>query len=104
MLCYLNMKRADVEHLARLARIRLTESEMEELPAQLSSIVSYVGVVSDIAADDIDAKPQVGAVYNVFRQDEVTNEPDQYTKDILAEMPHTEGRYMKVKKILSTDE
>ena len=98
------MKREDIEHLALLARIRLTEAEKEKLPEQLSSIVSYVSVVSDIAGDVVDAEPQVGVRYNVFRQDEVTNESDQYTKDILAEMPHTEGRYMSVKKILSVDE
>jgi Asp-tRNA(Asn)/Glu-tRNA(Gln) amidotransferase C subunit len=42
--------------------------------------------------------------FNIFRQDEVTNEPDQYTKDILAEMPQTKGRYMAVKKILDIGE
>lgn len=98
------MKRADIEHLASLARIRLSEEEMERLPAELSSIVEYVSVVSDIAGDDAAAAPQVGVRHNVFRQDKVTNEPDQYTKDILAEMPETDGRFMKVKKILNTDE
>jgi aspartyl-tRNA(Asn)/glutamyl-tRNA(Gln) amidotransferase subunit C len=98
------MKRADVEHLARLARVRLTESEKEQLPEQLSSIVAYVGVVSDIVADGVDTVPQVGVRHNIFRTDEITNQPDEYTKAILAEIPATEGRYMKVKKILSTDE
>ncbi|MCA9354060.1 MAG: Asp-tRNA(Asn)/Glu-tRNA(Gln) amidotransferase subunit GatC [Candidatus Kaiserbacteria bacterium] len=98
------MKREDIEHLASLARIRLTEEEMERLPGELSSIVAYVSVVSDIAGEEADAAPEVGVRYNVFRKDEVTNEPDQYTKDILAEMPKTEGRFMKVKKILQVDE
>lgn len=98
------MKREEIAHLASLARIQLSEDEMERLPQELSSIVEYVSVVSDIAGDDADAAPQVGARYNVFRQDEVKNEPDQYTKDILAEMPETEGRFMKVKKILDTGE
>jgi Asp-tRNA(Asn)/Glu-tRNA(Gln) amidotransferase C subunit len=59
-------------------------------------------VVSEIVADEAESVPQVGARYNVFREDMVTNEPDQYTKDILAEMPKTEGRYLSVKKILDT--
>jgi aspartyl-tRNA(Asn)/glutamyl-tRNA(Gln) amidotransferase subunit C len=98
------MKRADIEHLASLARIRLTEDEMERLPEELSSIVEYVSVVSDIAADEADAVPQVGVRHNIFRKDEVTNKPDQYTEDIMAEMPYTEGRFMSVKKILDTSE
>jgi aspartyl-tRNA(Asn)/glutamyl-tRNA(Gln) amidotransferase subunit C len=98
------MKREDIEHLALLSRISLTEEEMERLPRELSAIVEYVGVVSEIAGSDADAAPQVGVRHNIFRQDEVTNEPDQYTEDILHEMPATEGRFMKVKKILQTDE
>lgn len=102
MLCH--MKRADIEHLANLARIRLTEKEMEKLPEELSSIMAYVSVVSEIASDSADATPQVGARFNVFRKDEITNKPDEFTKDILAEMPTVEGRSLSVKKILQIEE
>ena len=98
------MKREDIEHLANLARIKLTEDEKKRLPDELTSIVSYVSVVSDIAADDSDVTPQVGARCNIFRKDEVTNQPDEFTKDIMAEMPSTEGRYLLVKKILNIEE
>lgn len=98
------MERTDIEHLARLARITLDESEKATLANELPSILDYVGVVTDIAGDNTESEPQVGVRYNVFRKDEATNRPDQYTADILAEMPHTEGRYMKVKKIISQDE
>lgn len=98
------MKREDIEHLARLARIRLTEKEIESLPNQLTDIMSYVSVVSEIAADDKAEGPQVGARFNIFRQDEVTNQPDEFTKDIITEMPSTKGRYLSVKKILHIDE
>lgn len=94
------MKREDIAHLATLARLELSESELDRLPAELSSIVSYVSVISDIAAEEADAVPHVGVRHNIFRPDVVTNEADQYTHDLLAEMPHKDGRYMKVKKIL----
>ena len=97
------MKRSEIEHLATLARITLTETEKDNLETELSSIMSYVGVVSDLALSDADAVPEVGARHNIFRMDEVTNEPDQYTKDILAEMPETDGRYLQVKKIIQND-
>ena len=99
-----HMKREDIEHLANLARIRLTEKEMESLPEQLSSIVSYVSVVSDIAEDDGKSGPQLGARFNVFRKDAITNQPDEFTKDITSEMPSSEGRYLLVKKILHIEE
>lgn len=98
------MKREDIEHLALLARIELTEQEKESLEGELSSIVSYVSTVSDIVSDDVDSAPEVGVRHNIFRKDEVTNEADEYTDDILAEMPETDGRFLKVKKILQMDE
>lgn len=96
------MKREEIAHLATLSRIRLSDEELTNLEGELSSIVEYVSVVKDIAADETGGVPQVGARFNVFRQDEVTNTPDQYTEDILAEAPETEGRYLSVKKILET--
>lgn len=96
------MKREDIAHLATLARLELSETELQNLESELSSIMSYVSVISDIA--DTDSVPQVGARHNVFRSDVVTNEPDQFTTDLLEEMPQTEGRYLKVKKILGGTE
>lgn len=97
------MKREEIEHLASLSRIRLSETEKDSLEEDLSSIVSYVSAVSDLVSDDVSNTPQVGARHNVFRADEITNEADEYTKDIIAEMPASEGRFLKVKKILQTD-
>jgi aspartyl-tRNA(Asn)/glutamyl-tRNA(Gln) amidotransferase subunit C len=99
-----DMKREDIEHLSNLARIRLTETEMENLPKELSSIMSYVSAVNDITADNSDMTPRLGARFNIFRKDEVTNQPNEFSKDIIAEMPTTEGRFMSVKKILQMDE
>lgn len=100
----LAMKREEIEHLASLARIKLTEAEIEKFPQELSAIVSYVSAVSDIVSDTSDSAPQFGPRHNVFRKDDVTNEPDEYTEAILAEMPTKEGRFLSVKKILQVDE
>lgn len=96
------MKKEDITHLASLARIKLTPEEVERLPEELSAIVSYVSVVSDIAAGD--STPTLGARHNVFRADEVTNQPDEFTDALLAEMPATNGRFMEVMKILHTED
>lgn len=97
------MKQEEIAHLARLARIKLTNEELHRFEGELSSIVSYVSTISEIVADTADGVPQVGIRHNIFRKDEVTNEASQYTDDLLHEMPHTDGRYMKVKKILQTE-
>jgi aspartyl/glutamyl-tRNA(Asn/Gln) amidotransferase C subunit len=97
------MNQEEVKHLAKLARIELSEKEVESFTKEMSAILAYVSTVQDIVGEDSTANPQVGKRHNVFRKDVVTNEPDQYTNDIMAEMPKTEGRFMVVKKILNTD-
>lgn len=97
------MTREEIIHLAALARIELTEAEIEKFTKELSAILSYVGSVKTLAEGAGEVGVQLGARYNVLRKDVVTNESDQYTKDLLAEMPKTDGRYMVVKKILDIE-
>ncbi len=98
------MERADIEHLARLARLRLTEAELDAFSTELPAIVSYVSAVTAIAADETDTMPAVGVRHNVFRSDVATTEPDEYTEALLTELPRRHDRFMQVPKILSTDE
>jgi aspartyl-tRNA(Asn)/glutamyl-tRNA(Gln) amidotransferase subunit C len=94
------MNRDDITHLASLARIRLEDSELEQFEAELPAIVEYVSAVNSIA-DEVDTKPNPGVRPNIFRADVITNEPNQFTEDIIAQMPHSDGRFLSVKKILN---
>tara|TARA_B100000745_G_scaffold273804_1_gene202381 strand:+ start:489 stop:779 length:291 start_codon:yes stop_codon:yes gene_type:complete len=96
------MEKQDILHLANLARIKISDDEVEALRTDITSVLEYVSVVNDIAAE-ADLTKEVGAVYNVFREDAVTVEPNAHTEDLLAEAPATKGRFLAVKKILSND-
>jgi aspartyl-tRNA(Asn)/glutamyl-tRNA(Gln) amidotransferase subunit C len=96
------MTQDEIKHLASLSRIAIDDTTVEKFGSQITAILAYVSQVSELVTDN-DQKV-VGARYNVLRPDVITNEPGQYTKVIMAEMPATEGNYMKVKKILATDE
>ncbi len=97
------MTKEEIIHLAALARIELSTAEIEKFTKELSAILSYVGTVQSLAEGSLDTAPRLGDRHNVLRTDAVTNEPEEYTGDILAEMPETEGRFMVVKKILQTE-
>lgn len=97
------MTREEIEHLANLARIKLTEEEIERFIPELSAVLDYVSTVQTLTAGATDTEPVLGARYNVVRTDKVTNEVDSHSRDLLAEMPQTEGRYLVVKKILQTE-
>lgn len=96
------MTREDILHLGTLARIKLTDAEVATLTSEIESILGYVSEVNKIVADSGVTK-QVGARYNVFRDDVVTNKPNEYTNTLIAEMPVRDGRYLAVKKILNQE-
>lgn len=92
------MQLEDVKKLATLARIDMSDEEMTEVARDFDSILAYVGQVQEVAGK-ISAE-QVHTLTNVMRSDTVTNTPGEYTEKIIAEMPHTEKGYLKVKKVL----
>lgn len=96
------MEKKDVLHLAQLARIRISDAEADSLKGDIEAVLSYVSAVDDITADSNLTK-KVGAVYNVFREDTVTTEGNEYTEALLREAPNVKGRHLMVKKILQMD-
>lgn len=95
------MQKEDIINLARLSRIAITDAEAERLTVDIDNVLSYVSVVSSITGGEETKQP--GALKNVFREDEVTNEADEYTETLLAEAPKRKGRYLVVKKILHVE-
>lgn len=61
--------RQDVEHLARLARLQLSEDELEHYAGQLDVILQSVARVSEVAAADVPPTSHPIPVVNVFRED-----------------------------------
>ncbi|MGH9025412.1 MAG: Asp-tRNA(Asn)/Glu-tRNA(Gln) amidotransferase subunit GatC [Acidimicrobiia bacterium] len=84
--------RADAEHVARLARLELTDEELEAYTGQLASILEYA---DDIAALDTDNVPPTShplPLRNVLRPDEVRPSLDR--DEVLRAAPDaTDGRF-----------
>ena len=96
------MTKEEILHLGTLARIKLNDTEAEELNTEIESILNYVGAVNDIVADK-ELTKAVGPVHNVFREDEITNEPGAAADEIIEAFPEKKGRHLVVKKILNPD-
>lgn len=89
----------DIEKLAALARIALSESEKETLRREVDSILDYVGEVQKVSSG-LDTERKAGEIRNVMRPDENPHESGAFTEDLLNSAPAREGNYFKVKKIL----
>src|ERR1035438_10153730 len=99
----MSITRKDVEHVARLARLSLTEEEKEQYTAQLGQILGYVEKLSQLNTDGILPTSHVLPLANVWREDKAepsTSETLGSPEDLLANAPEREGPLFKVKKVI----
>ena len=93
--------RAEVAHLARLARIDLGEEELDHFATQLDVIIGAVARVAEVAADDIPATSHSVPLTNVLRDDVVG--PCLSPDEVLAAAPATEDGRFRVPRILDEE-
>jgi aspartyl-tRNA(Asn)/glutamyl-tRNA(Gln) amidotransferase subunit C len=90
--------REEVQKLAELSLIEVSSDELETIAGEMDAIIGYVSEVTSLATEKgVREKPPL---YNVMRDDVVTNTPGQYTDALLNEAPDRDGNYLRVKKIL----
>ncbi|UYM05838.1 Asp-tRNA(Asn)/Glu-tRNA(Gln) amidotransferase subunit GatC [Solicola gregarius] len=94
--------RADVAHLASLARISLSDGELDRLAPELSVILDSVAVVSEVADADIPPTSHAVPLSNVFRADEVR--PGLTPEEALAMAPAVEQQRFSVPRILGEEQ
>jgi aspartyl-tRNA(Asn)/glutamyl-tRNA(Gln) amidotransferase subunit C len=89
---------AQVKKVAKLARLELTEAEVEEFAGQLSAILDYVEKMNELDTDKVEPLAHCLPISNVFRQDRVKESLG--TEKALANAPQRDGEFFKVPKIL----
>ena len=90
--------RADVEHVAQLARLALTDAELTSLTSELGAILDYAAEVSALDTDGVEPTAHPLPLVNVFRADVV--EPGLPRDEVLAVAPAAEDGRFKVPRIL----
>ncbi|HIC93053.1 MAG TPA: Asp-tRNA(Asn)/Glu-tRNA(Gln) amidotransferase subunit GatC [Anaerolineae bacterium] len=94
----MKLTRAEVNHIAELAKLELTEEEKEKFREQLSAILGYAEMLQRLDTEAIPPTATVLPLRNVMRPDEA--EPSLPLEDILANAPQAEDSYFKVQAIL----
>ena len=95
----MELSREQVEHIAHLARLGLTEAEIEKFQSQLSHILENFEILKELDTANVPPTAQSISMHNVFRKDEATA---SYSKDdILANAPQQENNYFKIPPVLS---
>ena len=96
-----SISRSDLVHLAQLARIDLTDAELDTLGPQLSLILDSVAVVGQVATADVPGTSHPLPLTNVFRADVVV--PPLGAEAVLAGAPATERQRFRVPRILDEE-
>ena len=92
---------AEVEHVAELARLALSDQEKELFREQLSSILEYVERLQQLDTGAIPPTATVLPLENVMRDDEV--QPSLPLADVLANAPDVEANCFRVPVVLETE-
>lgn len=96
------ISREEVAHLARLARLAVTDDELDTFAGQLDGILQAVAKVGEVAADDIPPTSHAVPLTNVLRDDEPR--PCLSREAVLAGAPDTAEDRFRVPRILDEEE
>jgi aspartyl-tRNA(Asn)/glutamyl-tRNA(Gln) amidotransferase subunit C len=91
----------DVDHVARLARLALTDEERERFGRQLALILEHAQKVGEVAAEEVPATSHPVPRSNVYRPDQP--EPSLTVEEALANAPQVEGDRFKVPRIVEAE-
>jgi aspartyl-tRNA(Asn)/glutamyl-tRNA(Gln) amidotransferase subunit C len=94
------INKEEVKHIAKLARLGLTEKEIEQLQKELSSILDYFEELKEVDISESEPTTHSILVENVMREDRESLKFKVQSSKLLDLAPETKDGYLKVKSIL----
>ena len=95
------LSRADVEHVAHLARLGLTDEELTRLEGQLNHILDQYAILARLSTDDIPPTAQTIELENILRED--VPGPSLPVEAVLRNAPARQGDFILVPPIIGGD-
>ena len=94
----MKLSREEVLHIARLARVALTEAEITRMSEQLSNLLEHFEVLQQVDTEGVPPTAQSVALQSVMRDDVVA--PSLAQEDVLANAPRREDDCFRVRAVL----
>ena len=94
----MKLSREEVLHIAALARLGLTETEVDRLTEQLSNILENFEELQQVDTTDVPPTAQSISLQNVVSDDEIA--PSLPESEVLANAPQREGDFFRVRAVL----
>lgn len=96
----MQLAKDEIQHIAKLARLELTDEELKKYGGQLSAVLNYIDQLKEVDVKGVLPTAQVTGLENVLREDEVRDWDKAETEEALAGAPEREGRFIKVKRVI----
>lgn len=94
----MKIEREEVLKVATLARLRVSDADVERLTAQMNSILSYMDKLNELDTSDIPPMAHALSLATPFREDEVR--PSLEPAEALANAPSSDGAFFIVPKVI----
>lgn len=94
----MKLSTSDVEYVAKLARLEVTEAEKEKFTAQLNDILLYIDQLNELDTKGVAPMSHAIAVTNAFREDKIAESLG--TQKALANAPDARGEFFRVPKVI----
>lgn len=95
------LSRAEAQKVAKLACLRVTDEEADQVTEKLNSILGYVGRLDAVNVEGVEPMSHVHGSTNVFRADAL--EPSLSVQELLAITPSASGRFIKVPIVIDEE-
>ncbi|MFH1427064.1 MAG: Asp-tRNA(Asn)/Glu-tRNA(Gln) amidotransferase subunit GatC [Patescibacteria group bacterium] len=96
----MKLTKKEIQHIADLARLELTETELKKYGSQLSDILSFFSELQIVNTKNIEPTAQVTGLENILREDEIKDWDDDERRIALKQAPELENGQIKVKRVL----
>ena len=94
----MKITKKEVEHVADLARLSLSDDELEKMTGQLDTILSYMDTLNTLDTSQVEPTTHVFSVSNAFREDVVQESLSQ--ADAVKNGPQQDGQFFQVPKVI----
>lgn len=94
----MSISRDDVQHVARLARLKLSDTEIDKLSGELDQIVHYIETLSKVDTENVIPRSQFIGAENVFRDDTPTDSLPK--SEALRNAPKSDRDYFLAPKVI----
>ena len=97
------ISKEQVQHIAKLARIELTEQEVEKFQKDLGEILAYFDTLKSVQTENVEPMTHSVPLQNVTREDMPQGQNLEVVQKLIAMSPESENGFVKVKEIFSND-